>query len=248
MNKLNIQQSLRQDGIDMPKRDITFGLTSNVYKNRAIFKKMQSNAAGTFNFPKVEAEALNLNDGDVVDFAAVKLDTKDAFTFQGIEVRKDSRGFFGFTFPESLAEQRAIPRDNLAPIQFVASKRFGTNFNPAQQIRGRRRVPGLASEDIALWKQRVKTSDGGKPYVTIEPNEREFFGLENGDKIKLIAIPISNLSITDRLPLTRFTDVVLNSTVVSIGDGGSYRIYIDRLISALQISEGTIVQCIGVPQ
>jgi len=232
------------------ERDATFGITPRFFKKRAVFKKTSSNKSGAFGFPKAESDALDLSHNQPVNMAIVKLDTNFIAKVRNLQVKQDSRGFFNFTLPDSVTQQLGgEDMENLAPLQFVVAP-VGTSFpNPANDIsplENRRRGSYTASR-FAVYKSYV-AEDARGSYVTIEPNERDYFGLEDGSKISTTTIPIQNVSARDAL--SRFFNNNITATAVSVAgskDTTSLRVYLDNLPSVFNYEPGTLVQVIGLP-
>jgi hypothetical protein len=230
------------------ERDATFGLTARFFKKRAVFKKTSSNKAGTFAFPKAESDALDLSHKQPVNMAVIKLDTNEVATVRNLLVSQDADGFFNFNLDDSIGDQLGgEDLENLAPIPFVVSP-VGLDYpNPANDISPlENRIRGrYTASRFLVYKSYVAEDDRGS-YVTIEPNERDYHGVEPGDTLSVTTIPIGNVSARDAL--TRFFNKNISADVVdaSPSRGVSRRVYLDNLLDRLDYKPGTLVQVIAI--
>jgi hypothetical protein len=240
----------RQNSIpDFIRNDITFRRRASYYNNNAIFKKTSTNSSGTIAFPKAEAEALDLKLTDLVNIAVFRLNFNERYDLRAVNLNKNRDGFFSFTFPKDKADENNLPREDLAPAVFVASKVGGPGSDIIESVRNLlRRRDRYTSGNVMLWKQRVRIDKNGDEYVTIEPNERDYFGISPGDQINITTLPLES---GERF---RVVDLIgnfgLRTTVRrnAVGDANSVKIYIDELVRNIGYSEGTLIQCIAVPQ
>jgi len=232
-------------------RDATFGLTARFFRKRAVFKKTSSNKTGQVAIPKAESDALGLRHNDPVNLAIIKLDNNFTSTVRNVQVKQDPEGFFSLKLPEKVENDLGgFDMDELAPLQFVMSK-VGTNQpNPANQISpldNRRRGQYTASKFL-VYKSYVSEDNVG-PFVTIEKNERDYYGIEPGDTLSVTTIPISGGSASDAI--TRFFNSEIRATVEDAAPNNpgatSVKVRVGGLLDSLNYDAGTLVQVIAIP-
>jgi len=229
------------------ERDATFGFTPRFFRKRAVFKKTSTNTAGTTAFPKAESDALDLKHNDPVNIVVIKLDTNTIATVSNLQVKQDSDGFFRFTLPDSVGEELGgYTLDMIAPVQFVVSKVGIEEPNPINQISplgSRRRY---TSARLMVYKSRVSKDDEGI-YVTIEPNERDFFGVSEGDIVSVTTLPLETSGFNITIP-SIFKNSNVSGTVRNTQSSGgrSLKVYISDLGGVFGLSEGDLVQVFGI--
>lgn len=228
------------------ERDATFGFTSRFFKTRAVFKKISSNESGVFAFPKAESDALDLKHKDPINLAVIKLDTNTIASVYNIQVIKNSDGYFQFALPKSVGEELGgYTMDMISPLQFVVSKVGLDEPNPANQIAplgSRRRY---TSSRFLLYKSRVSRDSGGY-YVTIERNEREFFGVSEGNTITIGTLPLKTAG--RRSVISKYLNNGVRETVQrtqGTEESSSLKIYLNNLPGSFGYSEGDLVQVFG---
>jgi len=208
---------------------------------------MSSNKSGAFGFPKAESDALDLKHKSPVNIVAIKLDTNTIATVPNIQVRKDNRGFFNFTLPDSVGEQLGgYTMDMIDPLQFVVSKVGVDEPNPINQISplGMRR--SYTSSRFLVYKSRVSEDEGGH-YVTIERNERDFFGVSEGDTLSVGTMPLETSGWTT--PISKFFNNSTNATVQSATEQEgtkSLKVYLNNLPGMFGYNRGDLVQVFGL--
>lgn len=229
------------------ERDSTFGFTSRFFNKRAIFKKMSSNKSGSFGFPKAESDALDLKHKSPVNIVAIKLDRNSIATVSNVQVSKNKDGFFVFNLPDSVGEQLGgYTMDMIAPLQFIVSKVGIDEPNPINQISPLGMRNSYTSSRFLVYKSGVSKDEGGH-YVTIERNERDFFGVSEGDTLSIGTMPLKTSGMTT--PISKFFNNSTNATVHSATDNEdttSLKIYLNNLPGMFGYDQGDLVQVFGL--
>lgn len=240
---------LWQDVPDI-ERDVTFGIRPAFYRSRAIFKKTSSNESGSFAFPINEARALGLRGKPLMNFVAIQLENNKYASFQKELKLGSSSGNKQYLFSVNESDIQGLQRntENLAPVQFIAAEVGLDNPDPRKQVTRLRGRMNFTSANLMMWKAVVRNNDKDGVSVSIKPNERDFFGIEEGDRLSLTTIPLT----TDRTFGSTIRTFFNNrrSTVRAYekaSDVTSLRVSLDSLLEFFEYSDGTIVQCIALP-
>ena len=236
---------------DVPdiERDVTFGIRPAFYRSRAIFKKTSSNENGSFAFPINEARALGLRGEPFMNFVAIQLENNNYTSFQkelSLQTSSSGRQYL-FNVNESDIQGLHRNTENVAPIQFIAAEVGLDNPDPREQVTRLRGRMNFTSASLMMWKARVRNYENSVS-VSIKPNERDFFDIEEGDMLSLTTIPLTTDKTFGSTLRTFFNN--RRSTVrayEAVGQGSSLRVSLENLLEFFEYSDGTIVQCIALP-
>jgi len=225
-------------------RDATFGLTPRFFRKRGIFKKVRPTRFDRFNIPVVEASTLDLRIEQAINVLGIRLDTNELIKIPNIQVTGEDRRRVGFNVPRAIRDKYNIDATDSIPTQFVVAPVGINDPNPINQVSQLRDRRNYTAADFMVWKQMVKRDQENNTYVTIEPNEREYFNVEEGDKLSITLIGLESEGLGSNIK--RFFNESARTTVrYSQSDSTSARVYVGSLIDRFQYNEGDIVQCIG---
>lgn len=224
--------------------------SSRYFKNTALFKKRTLNKKGRIQIPIEDGRALDLGPDGRGSLVMSPIFESGVYKFRAVTYTQREDGSWAVQIPRDSVESLASPLPSLAPAQFwfrksEYGKRPLTQLFDEDQVLKERLAINWPKNRI-VYKSHVREDDNLGFNIKVEQNEREIFGLEAGESLRVAVFGVEKTGTFD------IRNAAVGNSIEMVTGTGSLRMRlptqnfnITKLLGRDSYQEGDIVQVIA---